>query len=392
MLPLEGIRVVDFGQGVAGPYGAMLLGDFGADVIKVEPPRGDWARTLGTRIGANESATFIAVNRNKRSIALDLTKPEGLSIARELISGADILVQSFRPSVMGRYGLDYKTLAPAHPRLIYCSVSGFGATGPAADLPAGDSTMQAWGGLMSIVGGADDDPTRVGNVVSDMLAGMNLFQGALLALLNRDRIGRGSEVHVALLDSLVAFQAPAFAEFLATGRPPPRTGNNHPLMAPSGLFKTSDSAVVFSVLEHQWVNFCKFFGVASLAEDAAFARNADRIANRNALMAILRPLFASEATAEVLRRLRACDVPCAPVNDYAAVAADPQVQLNKLLDRVAHPSLGPVPFIRNPLRVSGMEPCTGDVPLLGEHTEAILASLPAGPDRVETLRKEGVVR
>src|SRR5690606_4671145 len=164
-------------------------------------------------------------------------------------------------------------------------------------------------------------------------------------------------------------QAPAFAEYLTTGRPPPRTGNNHPLMAPSGLFKTADSAVVFSVLEHQWKSFCAFFNVPELADDSAFARNADRMANRNALMSILRPLFASESTAEVLRRLRACDVPCAPVNDYAAVAADPQVRLNGLLARVPHPALGDIPFISNPVRVSGMHPRAGHVPLLGEHTE-----------------------
>lgn len=392
MLPLEGVKVVDFGQGVAGPYGAMLLGDFGADVVKVEPPRGDWARTLGTRIGATESATFVAVNRNKRSIVVDFASADGVAVARELIAGADVVVQSFRPGVMARYGLDYASLAPEFPRLIYCSVSGFGATGPAAELPAGDSTMQAWGGLMSIIGDADGEPTRVGNVVSDMLAGMNAFQGVLLALMQRDRTGAGREIQVALLDSLIAFQAPAFAEYLATGRPPPRTGNNHPLMAPSGLFRTADSAVVFSVLEHQWSEFCKFFGVPEVANDPEFARNADRLANRGRLMEILRPLFAGEATAEVLRRLRACDVPCAPVNDYAAVAADSQVRLNGLLGLVSHPVLGQVPLIRNPVHLDGMEPRVGDAPLLGEHTDAVLAGLHMAPARIAALRQAGAVK
>lgn len=391
MLPLEGIKVVDFGQGVAGPYGAMLLGDFGAEVVKVEPLRGDWARTLGTRIGNTESATFVAVNRNKRSIAVDLTKPEGLAIARDLLRDADILVQSFRPGVMGRYGLDYGSLAATHPRLIYCSVSGFGPTGPAAELPAGDSTMQAWGGLMSIIGDADSEPTRVGNVVSDMLSGMNVFQGALLALRDRDRTGAGIEVEVSLLDSLIAFQAPAFAEFLTTGRPPPRTGNNHPLMAPSGMFKTADSAVVFSVLEHQWQTFCKFFDIAPLAKDPRFARNADRLANRAELMAVLGPLFSATTTQDVLRRLRACDVPCAPVNDYAAVAADPQVVLNAMLEKIPHPMLGPVPFIRNPLHLKGLEPERGDVPLLGEHTQAILTALSRSPAEIDSLRSAGAI-
>jgi crotonobetainyl-CoA:carnitine CoA-transferase CaiB-like acyl-CoA transferase len=386
MLPLRGLNVADFGQGVAGPYGAMLLGDFGADVVKIEPPRGDWGRTLGTRIGATESATFVAVNRNKRSIAIDLTTSDGVDVARDLVDKADVVVQSFRPGVMARYGLDYATLSIDRPRLIYCSVSGFGPTGAAANLPAGDSTMQAWGGLMSIVGSADQEPTRVGNVVSDMLAGMNAFQGILLAVLQRNLTGRGGEVEIALLDSLIAFQAPAFAEFLATGVAPPRTGNDHPLLAPSGLFKTADSPVVFSVLDHQWPAFCTFFGMPELSEDARFATNPDRLANREALMQILRPLFASESSQEVLRRLRSCDVPCAPVNDYAGVAADSQVRLNGLLDRVRHPQLGAVPFVRNPIRSRAMEPERGHIPLLGQHTDEILREAGYSNERLSALR------
>ena len=387
MHPLHGLRVVDFGQGVAGPYGAMLLGDFGADVVKIEPPRGDWGRTLGTRIGATESATYVAVNRNKRSIAIDLTTPAGLGVARGLVDGADIVVQSFRPGVMARYGLDYTALRAARPQLIYCSVSGFGPSGAAASLPAGDSTMQAWGGLMSIIGADDQEPMRVGNVVSDMLAGMNAFQGILLAVLNRNLTGRGCEIEIALLDSIIAFQAPAFAEFLATGVPPPRTGNNHPLMAPSGLFRTADTPVVFSVLEHQWSAFCTYFGIPAISSDARFATNADRIANREALMQILRPLFACERSTDVLERLRACDVPCAPVNDYAAVAADPQVQLNGLLAHVDHPRLGAIPYVRNPIRIGGLEPERGHVPLLGEHTDEILRQGGYSGDDIITLRR-----
>jgi crotonobetainyl-CoA:carnitine CoA-transferase CaiB-like acyl-CoA transferase len=302
-----------------------------------------------------------------------------------------VVVQSFRPAVMARYGLDWSILHETHPALVYCSVSGFGASGPAADLPAGDSTMQAWGGLMSIIGDANTPPTRVGNVVTDMLAGMNAFQGTLLALMDRQHTGRGCHVEVALLDSLVAFQAPAFAEYLSTGLPPPRTGNNHPLLAPSGLFEAADGALVFSVLAHQWQAFCNFFAVPTLAADPRFTDNALRMANREALMAILRPLFKSEKRAVVLERLRACDVPCAPVNDFAAVAADPQVQINGLLGHVEHPKLGSVPFVRNPVLLDGADTARGHVPLLGEHSESILAGAGYTRSEIERLLEESVV-
>ncbi|MEJ1978677.1 MAG: CoA transferase [Acetobacteraceae bacterium] len=365
MLPLDGLKVVDFSQGVAGPFGAMLMGDFGAEVIKIEPLGGDWSRTMGARVGDTESATYLAINRNKRSIAIDLKDSRCLGVAKELVTGADIVVQNYRPGVMARYGLDYATLSPSRPDLIYCSVSGFGSEGPWVNYPSGDSTIQAWAGLMSIVGGADDEPTRVGNVVSDILTGMNIFQGALLAILNRARTGKGTEVEVSLMDSMIAFQTPAFAEFLATGSVPGRTGNHHPLVTPSGLFKTRDSSIVFSVLQHQWPAFCAFFGMPELATNPAFAQNPDRRANRAALTAILQPLFASESTAEALRRLRACDVQCAPVNDYAGVAADPQVQLNGMLQSIDHPTLGSTPFVRNPVKVRGLDPARACAPILG---------------------------
>ena len=391
-LPLSGVSVIDFSQGVAGPYGTMLMAEFGATVVKVEPLRGDWGRTLGTPVSATESAPYLAINRNKRSIAIDLKNAECLSLAKELVAKADVLVQNFRPGVMARFGLDYASLAPSRPDLVYCTVSGFGSVGPAIDYPSGDSTMQAWGGLMSIVGGPDDEPTRVGNVVSDILSGMNIFQGALLAILERQRTGMGTEVEVSLLDSMIAFQTPAFAEFLATGQPPPRTGNDHPLVAPSGMFKTADGSIVFSVLQHQWADFCKFFDVPELTNDPRFAQSTDRIANRAALNEILRRLFAAETSAEALRRIRLCDVPCAPVNDYAAVAADAQVRQNALLDRVEHPTLGRVPFVGTPVKVRGMEPPRNHAPRLGEHTKEVLLAAGMPVERIAALREQGFVR
>ena len=391
MLPLKGLKVVDFGQGIAGPYAAMLMGDAGAEVIKVEPPRGDWGRTLGSPLGASESATFLSVNRNKRSMVVDLSRPEGSRVAAKLIGDADVLIQSFRPKVMARYGLDYDSVSHTRPNLIYCSISGYGASGPCADLPAGDSTMQAYGGLMSIVGEDGAPPMRVGNVVSDMLAGMNAFHGILLALLNRRMEPSGVHVEVSLLSSLIAFQAPVFYEYLVSGTPPARTGNTHPLLAPSGLFEAADGALVFSVLAHQWTAFCEFFDFVSLANDPRFADNKTRVMNHRALMDLLRPRFRQEPRSAILEKLRACDVPCAPVNDFPAIVADPQVAATGLLQQVLHPSLGKIPSICNPVSINGKAAVQGHVPVLGEHTDAILREIGYGNEEIGRFLDDGVV-
>ena len=279
-LPLAGVRVLDFGQGVAGPYAGQLLADQGADVIKVEPPRGDWAREMGVRDANGLSGTFASVNRNKRGLCLDMRLAEGKDLARRLALKADVVIESFRPGVMDRLGLGYEALKKDSPRLIYCAVTGFGEDGPNVDLPAGDSTMQAYGALMSIVGERDGAPLRVGNVVSDMLAGMNAYSAVLLALLQRGNSAPGTRIGVSLLDSLVAFQAPPLTEFLLTGQLPKRQGNAHPLIAPSGAVKTKDGHIVFTVLDHQWTGFCAGLGLAALATDPRFATSTDRQKNR----------------------------------------------------------------------------------------------------------------
>ncbi len=389
--PLEGLRVADFSQGVAGPYCAMLLGDLGADVVKIEPLRGDWARTMGSRV-RGESTTFLSVNRNKRSLCLDLKAPEGRRIAERLAARSDVLVESFRPGVMDRLGLGHERLAEANARLVYCSVSGFGQEGPYVDLPAGDSTMQAFGGLMSIIGERGGTPLRVGNVVSDMLAGMNAFEGVLAALLTRTRTERGQRVCVSLLDALVAFQAPTLTEYLATGQVPVRTGNEHPLLAPSGAVRTADSYIVFSVLQHQWAGFCRGLGLAALADDPRFATNQDRVANRAALNAVLEPIFRERTTATWLEVLRQRDVLCAPINDYEALAKDEQVRGNGLFEQVPHPTLGMAPVVRNPIRLGETTLAYTAPPLLGGHSRSVLIDeLGHTAAEVEALVAAGVV-
>jgi crotonobetainyl-CoA:carnitine CoA-transferase CaiB-like acyl-CoA transferase len=270
--PLQGLRVADFTQGAAGPYCAMLLGDYGADVIKVEPPRGDWGRTMGTSVGPDNGTTYLSVNRNKRSLCLDMKDDRGRAVAARLAGRSDIVVESFRPGVMDRLGLGYETLAADNPRLIYCSISGYGQDGPNAGLPAGDSTMQAYGGLMSVIGEPGRQPLRVGNVVSDMLTGMNAFQGVMMALLTLEKTGKGRRVALNLMDSLMAFLAPPLTEYMVTGNLPDRIGNAHPLLGPSGAMQTADGHIVVTVLDHQWPAFCERLGIEAAQADRADQR------------------------------------------------------------------------------------------------------------------------
>jgi crotonobetainyl-CoA:carnitine CoA-transferase CaiB-like acyl-CoA transferase len=372
-LPLRGLRVVDFGQGVAGPYCGQLLGDHGADVIKIEPPRGDWSRTMGTANETGLGGTFVSVNRNKRGLCLDLKQPEAQKIARALAVRADVVVESFRPGVLDRLGLGYDVLSGDNPQLVYCTVTGFGETGPNVDLPAGDSIMQAYGGLMSIIGERDGEPLRVGNVVSDMLAGANAFSGCLLALLARGTEGKGRKVSVALLDSIVAFQAPPLTEYLLTGQQPRRLGNQHPLIAPSGTARARDAVVSFTVLDHQWARFCSGIGLPGLANDPRFADSASRQRNRDALSAKLAAMFRTRSAAEWVAALREIDILCAPINEYPTLVTDPQVVHNGLLGSTHDTAGHALPMLRNPIRLEREAILYAPPPRLGEHSRDILA-------------------
>ena len=369
---LEGVRVLDFGQGVAGPYCAQLLGDHGADVIKVEPPRGDWSRTMGAQDGSGLSGTFVSVNRNKRGLCLDLRSGEAVSIVRGLALKSHVLVESFRPGVMDRLGLGREALRRDNPGLVYCSVSGFGDSGPNVDLPAGDSIMQAYGGLMSIIGERDGEPLRVGNVVSDMVAGANAFSGVLLALLSQRTAAPQPDVRVSLLDSIVAFQGPPLTEYLLTGKVPRRLGNEHPLIAPSGAVKTADGRINFTVFDHQWGAFCHGIGLPGLAADDRFRDTGARQQNRDALNAELARVFATRSSQAWIAELRRLDILCAPINDYAALVADSQVVHNGVVGRVNEAGGRAIPMLRNPVRLGEGAPRYSAPPRLGEHTRDVL--------------------
>lgn len=387
--PLTGLRVVDFGQGAAGPYCGQLLADFGAHVIKVEPPRGDWGRTLGRLDPVTGlSSTHLAVNRGKRSVVLDLAQPSGVELAVRLCQTADVVLESFRPGVMERLGLGPQVIRAAHPRLVYASITGFGATGPLADRPASDSMMQPFGGLMSVIGSEDGPPMRVGNVVSDMLAAGNAFSAVLLALLRRETTGIGGHVEVCLLDSLVAFQATGLTEYLVTGQIPRRPGNRHPLIGASGVAACAGGYVAIGVLDHYWPAFCAALRLDALAVDPRFHTAEARLDHQDALWAELEPVLATRTVEELVAELTALGIVCGPVNDYADLVAEPQVQHNELITHLALPS-GTVPMIAPPLRVDGSEPRYAPPPALGADTTAVLAELGLAQSEIEQVLSSG---
>lgn len=389
---LSGLRVLDFGQGIAGPYCGQMLGDHGANVIKVEPPRGDWSRTMGVQDQNGMSGSFISVNRNKRGICLDFRQGDAVDIAKTLALKADIVLESFRPNVMGRLGLGYEELRRHNPRLIYCSISGFGDSGPNESLPASDSTMQAYGGLMSIVGEPGGKPLRIGNVVSDMLTGMNAFSGILLGLIARNATGEGKRIRVSLLDSIVAFQAPPLIEYLITNELPRRIGNAHPLISPSGAINTADGMIMFTVFDHHWERFCTELDLAYLASDPRFNTSEQRQRNRDVLYEALAPAFIHRTSKECIEKLRAMDVLCSPINSYHDLVHDEQVLHNRLISRLTTPDGSDVPLIRNPVRIEGAGQAWRLPPRLGEHTvEVIRRELELSLDKIDALRDIGAI-
>jgi crotonobetainyl-CoA:carnitine CoA-transferase CaiB-like acyl-CoA transferase len=374
-VPLQGKIIADFSQGAAGPYCAMLLGDLGGDVIKIEPPAGDWGRTLGSSHIAKESSSHFALNRNKRSVSVDMKTEEGLQIAKSIAESADIVIQNFRRGVMDDFGLGYEQLAKKNPSLIYATIYGFGPDGPCADLPAGDSIMQAFGGLMSINGDRDTPPLRMGNVVSDMLAGMFLTQAIFTSLYMLEKTGRGQLVSVSLLDALVAFQAAPISEFFMTGKLPERRGREHPLMSPSGIYEVKDGYVSISVLQHHWIEFCRRMDIEEIALDPRFKDNDQRRKNRAELMEILQPMFKNKTAAEVAQLAEDNDLQCAIVNDYKTLSAHPQVINNDLFVDVEHETVGHTTVIRHPVRYESIPIAYRPPPMLGEHSAEVLEQM-----------------
>jgi succinate--hydroxymethylglutarate CoA-transferase len=370
------MRVVDFSRFFAGPYCAQLLGDLGAEVVKVElPGNGDPLRIQGPPFLHGNGITFLATNRNKRSLTLDMQTEEGKKVARRLCLKADVVLENFRPDVMPRLGLGYESLAKDNPRLVYASISGFGADGPDMNLGAFDLTIQAVGGYMSITGERGRAPIKLGTSAFDMLAGMNCHSAILAALLQRSVTGKGQKVETSLLEAEVAFLVNAALEYLITGVEPQKWGSEHAQQVPYKAFKTADGwAVIGAGFPNFYEAFCKLLGREDLITDPRFADMPGRVTNREALYGILDAEVVKHITGKLMAELEAAKVPCAPVNNMQQVFSHRQVKHRGMQQTLHHPTYGDVPSLGSAAKYSGFEVTAGWTapPLLGEDTDAVL--------------------
>ncbi|MGQ7816369.1 CoA transferase [Pseudomonas sp. A46] len=403
---LSHIRVLDLSRVLAGPWSGQILADLGAEVIKVERPgAGDDTRAWGPPFlkGADgrdtsEAAYFLSANRNKQSVTIDFTKPEGQALVRELASRSDILIENFKVGGLAAYGLDYESLKALNPRLIYCSITGFGQFGPYAKRAGYDFMIQGLGGLMSITGRSDQEegagPVKVGVALTDILTGLYSSVAMLAALASRELTGKGQHIDMALLDVQVACLANQAMNYLTTGNPPRRLGNAHPNIVPYQDFPTADGDFILTVgNDGQFRKFCEVAGHREWADDPRFSTNKARVAHRAELIPLIRQATVFKTTAEWVAALEAVGVPCGPINDLAAVFADPQVQARGLRVELEHALAGVVPQVASPLRLSET-PVEYRLPppLLGEHTDQVLARvLGLTEERIAQLHREQVI-
>lgn len=392
---LDGIRVLDLSRHLAGPYCGMMLGDLGAEVIKIERPgTGDESRHWGPPFFDGESAYYLCCNRNKQSCTLNFKHERGRTIIRELAGRSDVLIENFRVGVLDKLGLGYADLQAVNPRLVYCSISGFGHTGPDRDLGSYDFLIQGRSGLMSITGEAAGPPLKVGVAISDVTAGLFACNAILAALIARGRTNAGQHLDIALYDSQVACMANIASNYLCSGEIPARWGNAHKSIVPYEAFQAADAYLVLAIgNDEQWRQFCAAAGVAEWAKDPRFATNPARVANRETLIPLLHDLIHRKTVAEWLHLCAGADVPAGPVNTIDKVFADPQVLARGMLVRMPHPALGTVPLAGTPLNLSAT-PAQMRLPppLLGEHTDAILSRLLALDDSaIAALHRDGVV-
>lgn len=385
--PLEGIKVLDLTQLVSGPFCTMMLGDMGADVTKVEPPKGEMLRALSRVFQNGENVYFLSLNRNKKSIAIDLTKKEGQNIVHELAESSDVFVENYRPGVVDKLGVGYEVISEINPRIVYCSISSYGQQGPWKDLPGADTVVQGLGGFMSVTGEPDGPPMRAGPPVTDIFGANFAFQGILLALLVRERTGQGQKIEISLLDSIIAAQTNLITMSFATEENPPRLGNASVAVAPGELFKTKDGYLNITIYGEKWCDFCNAIEIPELEQDPRFDSNIKRMEKRDTLHKILEEVLIKKTGQEWLEIFKEFDIMCAPVLDYKKLLSEPQLKINQMVVEIDHPTAGKYRTTGIPIK---LKDTPGRIvlpsPTIGQHTDEILKEIDYTEETISRLR------
>ncbi|WP_412778126.1 CaiB/BaiF CoA transferase family protein [Thalassospira lucentensis] len=403
---LSGIRVLDLSRVLAGPWASQTLADLGAEVIKIERPgAGDDTRGWGPPFAKDEAgndtteaAYYLTANRGKKSLTVDITKPEGQEIVRNLAAQSDVVLENFKVGGLAKYGLDYTSLAKINPKLVYCSITGFGQDGPYKDRPGYDFMIQGMGGLMSITGAPDEapggQPMKVGVAVADIFTGLYATIGILSALRHRDATGEGQHIDLALLDVQTAVLANQAMNYLTTGVAPGRLGNAHPNIVPYEAFPSADGYLILAVgNDSQFKSFCEVAGLNDLPADTRYATNRSRVANRETLVPMIRRAMVTKTTDEWIGVLEKANVPCGPINTLDRVFDNPQVQHRGMIRYLDHPVAGKVPTVANPIKFS-KTPISGETaaPMLGQHSDEILRKVAdLSDEQIEKLRSAGII-
>lgn len=390
---LEGIKIIDFSRALAGPYGTMLLGDLGAEVIRVEMPgAGDETRGWGPPFIEGESAYFLSINRNKKSITLNLKHEKAREIARKLIEKADVVIEANRPGTMEGFGLGYEDVRKFNPSIIYCAISGFGQTGPYRSKAGFDQVLQGYGGLMGLTGEADGQPLKVGIAVTDIATGMFAGIGILVALYHRQRTGQGQFIDCSMFDGQVSWLTYQAGRYIASGKVPERFGSAHPLIVPYQVFKTSDGYInIAAGNDNLWRKFCAVADLQQYADDPRFATNPKRVENRKEIVPIVSRAIEKKTMKEWISILDEAGIPCGPIYTVDQVLADPQVLARDLLVEMEHPKCGTIKVIGHPNKLSETPArYTLPPPTLGQHNAEVLASLGYDSDQIEQMRKDKV--
>jgi crotonobetainyl-CoA:carnitine CoA-transferase CaiB-like acyl-CoA transferase len=394
MRPLDGIRVIDLTRVLAGPYASMLLADMGAEVIKIEEPgKGDDTRAWPAFAGG-ESTYFMSVNRGKKSVTIDLKAEAGKAVLRDLLAGADVLLENFRPGTLGRLGFGWEVVQAGNPRLVYCSISGFGESGPEASRPGYDLIVQGESGLMDLTGFPDGPPVKVGNSIADLASGTMAAHGIVLALLARGRTGAGQKVEIAMLEVMAALLTYQGQGYLTTGASPKRRGNQHPSIVPYEVFEAADGYLTVGVANNSlWSRFCQALGHPALAADPRFDTEAKRVDGRDVLVPLLGAIFRTAPAAEWLARFDQAGVPAGKIKSVGEALESEHLRARGAIVTVTHPTAGPMRMVGPPIRLHGT-PATAatPAPLLGEHTDEVLRKvLGYSSEAVAELRAAGVV-